>query len=435
MIIGLGVSGLSAARFLLKQGICVSAVDQKADQIKEDNEVKSVLQSGVKLHSDKEPLDLSLYDLAVASPGVPPTHALYKASLEAGLEVTGEIELACRHLKKNCLGITGSNGKTTTVLLTEHVLEASGKKAIAVGNIGKPLTGILIEEEPKDLLVIELSSWQLETMQTRILDAAVILNITPNHLDRHLTMEAYAKAKFQIGRCLKEGKKLFINYDTFVQFKDLAPAENSVTFGYHPLSDVYCDKQHIFIDKKPVLALPHPHTHKQTHDVENLMAAFLLCHEAGISSESFLKAYASFTKPPHRIEFIRKFKEVSFYDDSKATSIDAVLKAIQSMEGKVILIAGGVHKGSSYTPWIDGFDQKVHCVCAIGEAAEQMKNELASHMEVKICLNLEDALHYAVEKANSGDNILLSPGCASFDMFKDYKQRGELFKQLVKELK
>lgn len=437
LIVGLGLSGRSAAHFLLKRGVNVSAIDKNRDAIKEIEEVKNLVQSGLKLYSENHLPDIHAYDLIVVSPGIPPLHPIYKAALNAKKEVVGEIELACRFLTQPCLGITGSNGKTTTALWIEHILNQSGKAAKAVGNIGKPLIQVLDEceeENKKSILVIELSSWQLETMHSQSLDAAAVINITPNHLDRHETMEAYVRAKLKIRHCLKPGKKLFMGYEAYQNFRYCLTDKNTFTLGYHPECTIYCDKERVIIDQKTQFFLPEEYRHIVSHDIENLMAAYALCSEMEISPKDFSKAFVSFKKPPHRIEFVRKFKDISYYDDSKATSIDAVLKAVNSLKGKVILIAGGVHKGFSYSSWIQGFGQKVCCLCAIGEAAEQLKQELSLHINVVVCLNLEDAVHYASKLAKPGENVLLSPGCASFDMFKDYKQRGEMFKQIVNRL-
>jgi UDP-N-acetylmuramoylalanine--D-glutamate ligase len=423
---------------LIKRGVKAAAIDKDRDRIIEHEEVKALIQSGLQLYSENSPPSISMYDIVVVSPGVPLNHPIYKAAWDAGKEVIGEIELASRFLTQPCLGITGSNGKTTTTLLIEHVLNQSGKKAKAVGNIGKPLTQVIdeCEEDSKEsILAIELSSWQLETLQRPILDAAVVINITPNHLDRHGSMEAYAAAKFRIAQCLKPGKKLFASYETYQNFKSHMTGKNVCTFGYHPDCSIYCDQEKVSIGQKIHFFLPEEYKNIVSHDVENAMAAYALCREMGISQDAFFKAFTSFKKPPHRIEFVRKFKGISYYDDSKATSIDAVLKAVHSLQGHVILIAGGVHKGSSYAPWIQGFGQKVRCVCAIGEAAKQLQEELSLYINVVVCLNLDEAVQYASHLAQPGDNVLLSPGCASFDMFKDYKHRGEVFKQLVHEIK
>lgn len=431
LVIGLGISGCSAARFLLKRGCQVSAVDKRMDQIRDKDEIKDLMQNGLEVFSENCPPQIHPFDLIVVSPGVPPSHPLYQACISAKKEVIGEIELAGRFIHQKCLGITGSNGKTTTTLLVEHALNHAGKKAKAVGNIGKPLTQVLDEEDSREaILVIELSSWQLETLQSKILDAAVIINITPNHLDRHKTMEAYAQAKFCIGHCLKTGKKLYASYDTQRYFNHFFDG-HMATFGYNSECDIYCDEEKIIAQGTPQFYLPENLQHRVTHDVENIMAAYVLCQEMGVSSHDFSRALFSFKKPPHRIEFIRKYNEVSYYDDSKATSIDPVIKAVNSLLGSVILIAGGVHKGFSYKPWVAGFKQKVRLICAIGEAAEQIQRELSEHISVEVCLTLEEAVCHASKQACPGENILLSPGCSSLDMFKDYEQRGDAFKKIV----
>lgn len=438
LVIGLGVSGRAASEFLLKRGAKVCAVDQNRELIDSAEKLAALRLMGLKAVHESDPIDMSVFDFVVVSPGVPPANQVYKAAVAAGLDVIGEVELACRSLSSPCLAITGSNGKTTTTLLVEHVLNCCGKPARALGNVGVPMTQALNEDfevEGQPIVVAELSSWQLETLRSKVIDAAVILNITANHLDRHKTMDNYAQAKIHIKDCLKPGKKLYMGIQSFRRFNHLLQDTKAKTFGYSHACDIACDGQKVYTQEGVEFILPLDYRGDVSHDVENMMAAFALCREMGISGKQFIEAFASFKKPPHRIEFVRKIGGVAYYDDSKGTNLDAVVKAVQSLKGSTILIAGGVHKGAAYTPWVEAFAGKVRCICAIGQAAEQIKNEIGPHLPVEVFLGFEEAVKYASSQAKEGENVLLSPGCASYDMFKDYQHRGEEFKRIVNSLR
>jgi UDP-N-acetylmuramoylalanine--D-glutamate ligase len=435
LVIGLGVSGRAAADFLLKSGAKVAAVDRSKELLETHEQVIQLRHQGMSVYLETDPLELDSYDFVVVSPGIPPTHPVHQKALKEGKEVIGEVELACRSIAQPFLAITGSNGKTTTTLLVEHVLKTSGYKAKALGNIGIPLTQALMDSpDAKEILVVELSSWQLETLKSQVIDAAVILNITPNHLDRHLSMQAYAAAKIGIKNCLKPGKNLWMGSEYYREFLPLIQSHPVMTFGYSADCDIFCDKQNVIVKDEVEFTLPQEYRAFISHDVENMMAAFALCKEVGIEAKQFMTAFASFKKPPHRIEFVRKLNGVSYYDDSKGTNLEAVIKAVQSMKGTTILIAGGVHKGTAYTPWIKAFAGKVRCICAIGQAAEQIKSELGLQMHVNVFADLNEAILYAAAHAKFGENVLLSPGCASYDMFKDYQHRGQEFKRLINDL-
>jgi UDP-N-acetylmuramoylalanine--D-glutamate ligase len=422
LVVGLGLSGRAAAAFLLKRGAAVSAVDHNTELLASHPEIIALR-------------DFSwAIDLVVVSPGVPPTNPHVQEAQRRGIELIGEVELACRFVKQPCIGITGSNGKTTTTLLVEHILNHAGKPAKALGNVGVPLTAALDEAQSDEILVLELSSWQLETLSSPVLEAAALLNITPNHLDRHGTLEAYARAKLNMAKCLKPGRPFFILDTCAEEFAPLLEGISFKTYGYSPHADLSTDQIQVYSHQMLEFILPESYRGWVTHDVENLLAAYALCKTQGVSAELFLEAFKSFRKPPHRIEYVKTLAGVSYYDDSKGTSLDAVAKAVASMKGATILIAGGVHKGAAYTPWVDSFGGKVRCVCAIGQAAELIQNDLEAHLPVHLCENLESAVIRASQIAQEGENVLLSPGCASYDMFKDYKHRGEEFKRIVHAL-
>lgn len=437
LILGLGLSGRSAANFLLQQGASVFAVDSNQKLLQENAEIAQLLHKGLKIAD--ESIDLASFDLVVASPGISQKHPLFALAIKQGIEVIGEVELACRFLSfKKFLGVTGTNGKTTVTLLVTHILNHSGQPARALGNMGVALTTQLQSspafDPSEEIIVAELSSYQLETMHSKVIDAAVLLNITPDHLDRYVNMEEYAKAKLRIAACLKLAGSFYIEQRCNNDYGYLIPGCEVKTYGYEKSCDIYADltgHKEIYTEKQPPMAIPDLLEGKTSHDLENLMAAYALCLEAGISPEQFFKGYATFKKPPHRIEFVTKLNGVSYYDDSKGTNLDAVIRSVDSLEGSIILIAGGVDKGAPYTPWVTAFQGKVKLICAIGQAAQKIQQDLSGHLLVKLFSTLEEAVSYAAEQAQTGDNIMLSPGCSSFDMYKDYAHRGQEFQRIV----
>ena len=432
LVIGLGVSGRAAAKLLLNKGEQVVVADKRSRELQHDPEILPLLKRGVVLVDDSVQ-SLQGFSYVVASPGVPQGHALYLAALQSGIELIGEIELACRYALGRMVGITGTNGKTTVTLLIEHVLNAVGKKALALGNVGLPLTAKIGELQTDTIAVLELSSFQLETLQQKVLDCALLLNITPDHLDRYADMEEYARAKIQIGACLKNGDAFFVEEKTYGDFRTLFEDKPCQLYGYDPTSTFHTDLQRVFFRGRSEFALD-THVRKKSHDLENILAAYAVCHFFGVPADLFLAATRTFVKPKHRIQFVREIGGVCYYDDSKGTNIDAVKRAVQALPGQIILIAGGVDKGAPYTSWIEAFAGKVRCILAIGEAKEKLKTELGSAIDVFLEDDLKSAVLHARNLAQPQENVLLSPGCSSFDMFRDYAHRGDEFQSLVNSL-
>jgi UDP-N-acetylmuramoylalanine--D-glutamate ligase len=404
LVIGAGVSGRAAVHYLLFKGKSVIVVDRdplKLSQIPPSPRLSWMLEADFNRFDEVEEV--------VLSSGVRPHHPLAQC-----FPVLGEAELVLRDCSQRCIGITGTNGKTTVTLMIEHVLNKAGMKACAVGNIGRPLTDYFLSPEEDEILVIELSSYQLETLSAPVFDAAVILNITPDHLDQYASMEDYAAAKLRLQRCMKPERSIVIQEKAALEFGRLFE-EN--------------DRYSLLEDKKiaSLLSLKY----RSRHDCENACAAWQMVKGLGVTEAQFLEALTTFVRPAHRIEFVAEIEGVSYFDDSKGTNIDAVVQAVGAMTGSTVLIAGGVDKGSSYTPWIESFGSKVKKILAIGQAASKIQNELASTYEVTVCVSLDDAVMQASQEAVEGDSVLLSPGCASFDMFRDYAHRGEEFKRCV----
>ncbi len=402
LIIGFSISGKASADLLHAQGKEVIAVDRKAmdGALGEDAEIA-----------------WEEIERVILSPGVSPKHRHVEEAKRRAIEVVGETELACRYLKNRMIGITGTNGKTTAALLTTHILREAGLKARALGNIGESLSGYAISPDEEEILVVELSSFQLETMESRRLDVAVCLNITPDHLDRYDSMRDYALAKCRIEDCLKEGGEMFVSKKVLEEYGALL--KNAVSFETIP-SPVALISSMRYIQ----LGLP---------EFPNIQAVYPLCRRFGVSDEAFLRGLQTFRKPGHRIEYLGEQGGIAFYNDSKATNIDAVLYAVSLLDGPITLLAGGVDKGASYSPWIAAFGSKVVRIVAFGRAAPKLEAELADAFAFVRKETLEEALIAAVRMAELPMNIVLSPGCSSFDAFRNYEHRGNEFRRMVEE--
>ncbi|MEZ5315541.1 MAG: Mur ligase family protein [Chlamydiales bacterium] len=385
LIIGLGISGQAVKNFCEERGDTISIYDDALPP---------------------QPLAFEKIDLAIKSPGIPSTHPLVKSLQKYPIPVIGEIDLALQEIQDQTIyAITGSNGKTTTTLLATHLLNLSGKKAMAVGNIGIPLISQV--KSDVEIFVLELSSFQLESILIgHHFNRAVLLNITPNHLDWHLTFEAYTKAKLRLQACLKKGAPFFTTHSIAKQFcpgATILPIETIASLSYR-------NRQFY------------------PHDLENIAAAYAL---TSVDQNRLKQGLDTFTKPPHRIEFVREYRGIHFVNDSKATSIDAVIKAIHTIKTSIVLIAGGVDKGGCYANWLSVFHQKVRKVFAMGEAAKKMENALAFEIQLEKVGSLEEGIKQATLFAKKGETVLLSPGCSSYDQFKNYEERGDRFKEIV----
>lgn len=397
LVLGLGISGRAAANFLLSRGFSVIGVDKKAASLRSVLEIQDLIEKGLVLSSEET--SLQSVDQIILSPGVPLSHPLVVHAKKQNIEVIGEAEFAFRHIRNRCIGITGSNGKTTTTLLITHVLNNCGIPARALGNVGVGLSSYLLGPNLDEVLVIELSSFQLETLRCPLLDYALILNITENHLDRYDSMKEYAEAKLSIQYCLKEKGKLFVSKQVWRDFL----SEGKV---------FDCEESN-----------------------KNLQAAFAICKEFGITEERFWKAEKTFQKPPHRIEWVERINGVDFYNDSKSSNVESVIYALKQFSGPLILIVGGTDKGSSYVPWIEHFQGKVKHVVAYGSAREKIEREIGSFVPFTKEALFADAVEAAANLGKEKDTVLLSPGCSSYDQFPNFERRGEAFKELIVQRK
>lgn len=414
LVIGLGLSGRAAAQHLLSLNEKVFCYDDAASRLVSDNDLQPLIEAGV-IPLDTLP-DLE-FDCAILSPGVAPDHPVVAALRTAGIPLIGETEWACRRLPYPCIGITGTNGKTTVTMLVSHVLKSLGWPAYPAGNNGIPLSRLLKDPLPSStILALELSSFQLETLESRFLDVAVILNLTEDHLDRYSSMEAYAAAKWRIACCLKEGGTCYVD-DAFLKRYPCPYDTVAVPFSALDVQKSW----------PPDLA---------PYQCEQLLAAYAVLQGWGVTICQLMQAFETFERAPHRIQHIANIKDVDYYDDSKGTTVAAVIAAVQALAPRPIhLIAGGKAKGATFVPWRSPFPQAVKAIYAIGSATAQLIQELGDVLEVRPCASLAAAVEYAAKSAAAGEVVLLSPGCASTDMFRDYVQRGELFQRYVAALK
>jgi UDP-N-acetylmuramoylalanine--D-glutamate ligase len=434
LVIGLGISGRAAAEWLLAHGAAVAGVDDNID-IFQSAQIVNLQQQGLELLI-QQPVTISSFDCVVVSPGVARNNCHYTAAREAGVEIIGDIELAARYLDKRCVGITGTNGKTTATLLAAHMLQQCGRQARAVGNCGVPPLAIQgPHSSPETIGIVELSSFQLETLHTPFLEAAAVLNITPDHIDRYGSMEEYANVKLSIFERIKGGGPGYIHRQCAEEFQPKLPSSCFVQSYSQPGGPaLHVHQSSVIFNGIVEGLLPSSLAEAPTHDVENFLVAYALCRHFEPSAERLIAAAATFAKPAHRLQHVRSHRGIDYIDDSKGTNVDAVIKAVTAIKGPIILIAGGVDKGGSYAPWLQPFANKVKAIFVIGEAAEKIYKELAPHFHIERCASLQAAVQRAAAYGCEGDTVLLSPGCSSYDMFANYAERGKRFQAFVKAL-
>jgi UDP-N-acetylmuramoylalanine--D-glutamate ligase len=379
-------------------------------------------------------------DLIVVSPGVPSDSAPLQQARIHGVPIIGEIELASQFLQGRILAITGSNGKTTTTTLTGEILAASGFPVVVGGNIGTPAVSLVEKTSPASFAVLEISSFQLETIQTFRPFISCILNITPDHLDRHRTFEAYVDAKARIFENQNEKDFCVLNADDPASYQ-LTGRAHCPVLHFSRRTEVAAGAfvrggTIFFRDGKsereilPTAEIPL----KGAHNLENVLAAVCLASLSGCPPASIRQAVRAFKAVEHRLEFVAEIAGVSYYNDSKATNVDATLKALESFPANIHLILGGKDKGSDYSVMNDLLRQRVKRVYTIGAAAEKIERQIGDAVEIFPAGTLENAVRRAATTAVHGDVILLAPACASFDQFQSYEHRGKVFKEVVQAL-
>jgi UDP-N-acetylmuramoylalanine--D-glutamate ligase len=407
LVVGMEKSGRAAFEFLHARGADVTATDLKFHDV-----------AGFVPQSDE--LFDEEWDLIVPSPGVPWDLPGLDRARARGVDVVGEVELAAPYLLGPVIGITGSNGKTTTTSLVGHILHTSKTPAQVGGNIGTPVIAMTETSRADQWNVLELSSFQLETIHTFRADVGVCLNVTQNHLDRHHTFLNYAAAKANLLRTQQPGDFAVLNADDELcrSFAEITAAQ-VVWFRGRDIGDLM-----------PPAEVPIP----GTHNAENVMAAAAVAEIAGIAKSKIVAAVKTFHAVEHRLEFVAEIAGVRFYNDSKATSVDATTKAIDSFEGNLWVILGGQDKGSDYTVLRDRLREKARAVLLIGAAAEKIESQIEGATRLIRAGTLECAIDEAWKNARPGDTVLLAPACSSFDQFQSYEHRGRVFKDLVNGL-
>ena len=443
LVAGAGLSGIAAARFLLGRGARVTLSDSKKREDLEPD-ISGLIESAA-LSSGELVLEpggnrsesFASADLVVASPGIPLSLPVFEAGRKAGVPVIAEVELAYRHLKGKILGITGSNGKTTTTALTAELLTGAGLKARVAGNIGTPLIRFVEESTPDDIYVVELSSFQLEAIAEFRPFAAALLNLTPDHMDRYAGFEEYIAAKARIFMNQAAGDFAILNADDS-RVAAMAASVHSRAMLFSRTGEVSCgvfvrNSSVIFRDgnceKKlfPVDAV----NIRGAHNLENVLAASLLALTAGAPPESLEAGIRKFHGVEHRLEYVASINGVAYFNDSKATNVDAVIKALEAFAGGIHLIAGGRDKDGDFTALRPFVEERVKQVILIGEAAEKIRRALSGAAEINDAASLPEAVALCRAAAKPGDVVLLAPACASFDMFDNFGHRGSIFKKAV----
>lgn len=443
LILGLGKSGKAVARLLALKGFDVWVTD-------DDPAVISAAISGPELGRLEKPVrtvgadnalrTITAYDVIVASPGVPIDHPLIRAARGKGIVVAGEIEVAYRYCSSPIVAVTGTNGKSTVVNVVGRIFETAGKKTVVAGNIGTPFASVVEGGETYDAVVLEISSFQLDTIIDFRADVAVLLNITVDHLDRYEdSFELYAESKAKILNRAGQATVFVYNADD--------PECVRIAAGFRgtklPFSSSQALEQGVFYQAGKIVRrsggaveLVAPRQSFPpigVHNLENALAAVATVTPFAIGLGAIRGALESYTPLPHRMEIVRTLRGVVYIDDSKATNVDATVKSLRSIEGRAVLILGGTDKNLDFHPLLDHV-QKMKAVVLIGEAREKIRSVLAGRCEISDAGTMEEAVVKAAATASAGDTVLLAPACASFDMFTNYAHRGEVFRRAVEAL-
>ena len=440
LVAGCGVSGIAAAKLLYKIGAKVVLFDTNESLSRED--VLARIDKGVEADIVLGKVEKELLDkltLVVLSPGIPVDADFVNEFRACGLPIWGEIELAYRFSKGRIAAITGTNGKTTTTALTGEIMRGYFSSVFVVGNIGNAYTKEALHTVEDSVTVAEISSFQLETIHEFLPHVAAILNITPDHLNRHHTMEAYVEAKQSIVKNQTKEDYCVLNYeDPYTRaFGERAPGNVIWFSSARKLADgFYLEEDVIYkaVNGKTEALLNTAETKLLgTHNMENIMAAIAICDAFGVPMDSILDSVRAFRAVEHRIEYVATKNGVDYYNDSKGTNPDAAIKGIQAMKKPTVLIGGGYDKDSTYDEWIESFDGKVKLLVLIGQTRDKIAECARAHGLDNIVLadTFEEAMDICIKESVSGDAVLLSPACASWGMFPNYEVRGNRFKEIV----
>lgn len=443
LVVGMGNSGKAAVQAMLALKAAVSVQDSKPEDSIDPQLLAFLKDKNVTCYFGRQPEDMGQFDMLIISPGVSPELAFIQAARKAGVEIIGELEIAYRVGSGNYVAITGTNGKTTTTTLVGEIYKAAGKKTYVVGNIGVAVISKALSAERDSWLVTETSSFQLETIKEFQPAVSAILNLTPDHLDRHKTMENYGSAKARIFENQTAGQYCIINYDDKDCFQ-LAKrcCAKVVPFSRKEILDfgAFVKDGRIVIKTEDGSLVEFCRADELNipggHNLENALAACAIAYFGGIGPAVITRTLKSFMGVEHRIEFCGEVDGVRFINDSKGTNPDAAIKAIEAMKKNIILIAGGYDKNASFDEFVAAFDGRVKALMLLGKTATKIK-EAAERAEFSNSIILKDmdaCVKEAFRIAKPGDVVLLSPACASWDMYTSFEQRGSHFKECVRAL-
>jgi len=444
LIVGLGKSGIAAAQAMLRLEAEVHIQDAKKEE-NVDPQLRAFFEEkGAVCYFNRMPADMGYFDMLILSPGVSPELAFVQEAKEKGAEIIGELEIAYRIGSGSYVAITGTNGKTTTTTLVGEIFKAAERKTYVVGNIGVAVISASIDAPEDAWLVTETSSFQLETTKYFKPAVSAILNLTPDHLDRHHTMEAYGAAKAMIFANQKADGYTVLNADDPACFK---LAEKNCQAKVVPFSrtkklefGAYVEDNQIVIKNENGELVPFCGIHELqiigTHNLENALAAAAVCYFAGIEPAVIADVLRKFGGVEHRIEYCGMVDGVKYYNDSKGTNVDAAVTALRAIGKNIILIAGGDSKGQDFDPFFAGFNGSVKHMLLLGKDAPALKTaaDKAGFGAYSFCKDMEEAVRKAYDMASEGDTVLLSPACASWEMYKNFEQRGDHFRECVERL-
>lgn len=443
LIVGLGKSGKAAVEVLSNLGANLSVQDSSSREKIDENFMKYLEKKNIQGFFAETPENLTAYDMVILSPGVPTDLEFICKAREAGAEIIGELELAYRLCKGSFIAITGTNGKTTTTTLVGEIFKAAGRKTSVVGNIGNPVILDAVDADEDEWMVLEASSFQLESIKEFKPVVSSILNITPDHLDRHKTMDKYAKAKSKIGVNQTNEDYMVINYDDVEcsKIKEYSDAK-IIPFSRKQelnLGSYIYDNKIIVKDEKGesyIICKTSDLKIIGNHNIENALAAAAISYFAGVSPEVIAKTIVEFPGVEHRIEFCGRTDGIDFYNDSKGTNVDAAVIALKALQKNIILLAGGDGKGQDFSNLAKELHGHVLALILLGRDSKIIEKAAreVGFSEIYNCRDMSECVHKARELAREGDKILLSPACASWDMYDNFEQRGRHFKGIVKDI-
>jgi UDP-N-acetylmuramoylalanine--D-glutamate ligase len=428
LVVGLGISGLWTARWLAGQGAVVTISEIRSETDLDPGTCSEILRLGARLetggHKKKTFLNT---EMIIVSPGVPHDMELLSAAIRSGITVTGELELASRMINTPMIGVTGTNGKSTVTALLGSMIENAGFEVFVGGNIGTPLIAYAAGERRADYVVVEVSSFQLDTIETFSPFVSVVLNISPDHLDRYPDYETYVKSKLRIFSNQGPGQYVILNDDDkMLSSIEIPSGVSLLRYGTEEK-----EGRHAFIENGGITVCLDGMAHNR---FSNLLSVVLCGMTIGIDPGAIQKTIDEFRGLPNRLECVAEIGGVVFYNDSKATNVDATVRAVMSFEQPLILLAGGRHKGADYTPLVSAARGRVKKAIFLGEAKELLASSFEDVLPFHMAKDMDEAVSISFSCAKSGDAVLLAPACSSFDMFSDYSQRGRVFKAAVERL-